>query len=267
MQKLLLLTSAFFLLIISANAQEDPLKEYVKSFSLKSYDTIVLELHIPYEIIDWDKNVVRTFTKVESFSLPKEILKKVARSGRYRMKSTRKDSLVTIHMPGIHHKITVAGLLLSEEVVAQIYIPEGFPLRVICSSKTPQEQLENLWLQQEVLTRRLKYPIKKAINSDHYYDVKFEEGTIIAANEVKGTKRFLQLKVQVGNHKYDIVSRIGKLYKAHTLLNQKVVFVKHDIKSEIRKMPNQGMVLIKENSHGKLTFVQKEDLPDFFFDI
>ncbi len=263
MQKLS--TLACLLLFCQSLASAQYLKEYVKSFSLRNSDTILIELTIPYEIVDWNKDIVRVFTQVESFSLPKEILKGVSRMGRYRVKSSRQNNLLKIYMPEIHHKIMVKGLTLYDEVIAQIYIPKGFPLQVICSSRTPAEQVEKLWLQQEVLTRRLKYPIRETIDADHYQDVPFEEGEIVAAQPIAGTRRFLQLKVKVGHQQYNLVSRIGKFYKASALLGQSVVFVKHDLKQEIRKLPNEGMVLIKEDILGELSLMKKEDLPDFFF--
>ena len=149
------------------------MKDYVKSFALRSSDTILIELSIPYEIIDWDKDIVRTFTRVKSFSMPNDIMRRVSRMGRYRMKSMHKDGVMKLSLPDIHHKIVVDGIQLQEEVVAKIYVPEGFPLKVVCNSKTKEEQIEDLWLQQEVLTRKLNFPIRKAINADHYSDVDF----------------------------------------------------------------------------------------------
>lgn len=244
---------------------ERPIKEYVKSFSLRNIDTIRISLPIPYEIIDWDRDIVRTFTGVESFSLPEDIIQTVSRSGRYRMKVKRKNGVAAISMPMIKDKITVKGSLLNDEVVARIYVPEGFPLKVTCSTKTPAEQLEDLWLQQEVLTRRLDYPIKRAINADNYYDVNFQEGEIVTAEKIIGTRRFLKLTVRVENKVYDVVSRIGSFYDPAALIGQAVVFVAHEEKPEIRRMKNEGMVLMKMTGKQKIELVEKEDLPDFFF--
>lgn len=248
-----------------ATDEDTYLREYVKSFSVHSSDTIVIQMHIPYEIVDWDRDIVRVFTQVESFSMPDDILRVVARSGRYRVKGSKKDKILEINLPKVEDKIKVQGIPLTDEVVAKIYVPEGFPLKVICTSKTPEEQVEDLWLQQEILTRKLNFPIKRAINADYYYDVSFEEATILAAETIKGTNRFLALKVQVGTQQYSVVSRIGKFYDIASLVGQAVVFVKHDEKEEIRNLPNQGMVLVRETEEGALKLVTKTDLPDFFF--
>lgn len=261
MKKILFAFVGFFMFNGAVEAQF--LKEYVRSFSLKESDTILIELDIPYEIIDWDRSIVRTITQVESFSLPKEFLKRLSRKGRYSMKGRRKDKVLRVHMPEIHHAIIVQGALLTDEVIAQIYVPKHFPVKVICNSQTPEEQLKDLWLQQEVLTRRLKYPIRKAINSDYYAEVGFQEGTIIAANEIKGTKRFLELTVLSNNKEYQVISRIGKLYKAAVLINQEVVFVPHEFTQELRNKRNEGMVLVQENELGNLVLMKKEQIPDF----
>ncbi|BDS11685.1 hypothetical protein [Aureispira anguillae] len=261
MKKALLILIA--VLALSENGQTQFLKEYVRSFSLKESDTILIDLQIPYEIIDWDKKIVRTFTQVESFSLPDDFLKRLARKGRYSMRGKRKDKILRVQLPEIHHAITVQGIALTDEVIAQIYVPKNFPVKVICNSKTATEQLKDLWLQQEVLTRRLKYPIRKAINSDYYADVKFQDGQIIAAKEIKGTKRFLELTVLSNGVEYRLVSRIGKLYKITELVNRMVVFVAHDFTKELRNKPNEGMLLIQENEIGDLVLITKEDIPDF----
>ncbi len=264
-----LLVFSFTLLILSTCslcAQEDEhpfLKEYVKSFSLRNSDTILIELHIPYEIIDWEKEFVRTFTQVESFSMPDDILKRVSRSGRYRMHGHKKNNTLQVHMPDIHHIIMVDGVRLNEEVVAQIYVPKNFPLQVICSSKTEEEQVEDLWIQQELLTRRMRLPIRRIINSDHYPDVKFHDAEIVASNEIKGTNRFLELTVRSNEINYKVVSRIGRLYASKDLIGKRCVFVKHTIVDELRKLPNQGMVLVKENKQGELVLLERNDIPDF----
>lgn len=244
---------------------ERPIKEFVKSFSLRNVDTIRISLPIPYEIIDWDRDIVRTFTSVESFSLPENIIKTVSRSGRYRMKVRRKNHVASISLPTIKDKITVKGSLLSDEVVARIYVPEGFPLKVVCSTKTPMEQLEDLWIQQEVLTRRLNYPIKRAINADNYYDVNFQEGEILTAEKIIGTRRFLKLTVRVEDKTYEVVSRIGSFYDPVELIGQAVIFVAYTEKPEIRRLNNEGMVLVKMRDEHQIKLLEKRDLPDFFF--
>lgn len=251
------------LLFYCNSGQAQFLKEYVRSFSLKESDTILIDLQIPYEIVDWDKKIVRTFTQVESFSLPKELLKILARRGRYSMQGKRKNKILRIHMPEIHHVIMAQGVQLTDEVMAQIYVPKHFPVKVICNSKTAREQLQDLWLQQEVLTRRLKYPIRKTINADYYAAVQFYEGKVIAAQEMKGTKRFLELTVLANGREYQVVSRIGKLYQADALVNKTVVFVAHDFASKLRNKNNEGMILLQENEIGDLVLMTKEDIPDF----
>lgn len=240
------------------------LKEYVRSFALRSDDTILIDLPIPYEIIDWDKKIVRTFSQVESFSLPEDLLKRLSRKGRYSIRGAKKNNLLHVHMPEIHHVISVQGVRLTDEVIAQIYVPKGVPLKVVCTTTTPEEQLKDLWLQQEVLTRRLNYPIRKAINADYYADVTFQAGIIVDAQAIKGTKRFVQITIECNGKKVQTISRIGKLYEnVKELIDQEVVFVAHSFTEELRKLPNEGMVIVQEDKSGKLTLITKADIPDF----
>lgn len=265
MKKVFLILLSFYLFNAGTFAQTKFLKEYVRSFSLRNSDTILIDLQIPYELIDWDRKIVRTFTQIESFSMPEELLRRLAKNGRYSVKGKRKNQVLRIYTPEIDHAISVQGVPLTDQVVAQIYVPEGFPVRVICNSKTPEEQLKDLWLQQEVLTRKLNYPIRRAINADYYAEVNFKAGKIIDAKEISGTKRFVQLTVLAEGKEYKTVSRIGKLYDLNELVNQEVVFVAHNLTQELRKRPNEGMVLVHENEIGELVLMKKGDVPDFLF--
>lgn len=260
---LILLSLCFFNEM--AFAQNKFLKEYVRSFSLKNSDTILIDLQIPYELIDWDRKIVRTFTQIESFSMPEELLRKLANNGRYSVKGKRKEHILRIYMPEIDHAISIQGIPLTDQVIAQIYVPKGFPVRVICNSKTPEEQLKDLWLQQEILTRKLNYPIRRAINADFYAEVDFKAGKIIDAKEISGTKRFVELTILAEGKEYTTISRIGKLYNLTELVNQEVVFVAHNLAQELRKRPNEGMILVHENEIGKLVLMKKADVPDFLF--
>jgi len=262
--KTTLILVVVFCCLVTETTTAQFLKEYVRSFALRSDDTILIDLPIPYEIIDWDKKIVRTFSQVESFSLPDELLKRLSRKGRYSIRGTKKNNLLHIHMPEIHHDISVQGVRLTDEVIAQIYVPKGVPLKVVCSTTTPEEQLKDLWLQQEVLTRRLKYPIRKAINADYYADVAFKSGVVVDVQAVKGTKRFVQLTIESNGTTMQTVSRIGKLYEnIQDLRNQEIVFVAHTFAEELRKLPNEGMVIVQEDQSGKLTLITKANIPDF----
>lgn len=247
------------------NEEPELLKEYVRSFALQEKDTILIALRVPYEIIEWDRHLVRTFTQIETFSLPKEYLRRLSRKGRYSVTSSRKAHVLKVEMKEIGHYITVQGVPLTDEVAVKIYAPAGFPLKVICNSKTATEQLEELWLQQEVLTRKMKNPIKRAINADFYPDLNFQQGEIITAEVVEPGTRFLALRVETNGEIYNTVSRIGRLYKPEELLGREVVFVAHNFRQELRQRPNEGMVLVQENENGELVLITKKDIPDFLF--
>lgn len=248
---------------ISLPTQAQFVKEYVRSFNLRQSDTILIDLQIPYELVDWDRSIVRTFSQIESFSLPDELLRKLSRKGRYSVVGERKNNILRVYMPDVHHVISVQGVQLTDEVIAQIYVPKDFPVKVICNSQTPEEQLKDLWLQQEVLTRRLNYPIRKTINTDFYADVRFQEGIITQAERIKGTKRFLKLEVLSNGKSYPVISRIGKLYEPSELLEKAVVFVVHDFAPTLRRKHNTGMVLVSEDSNGALNLLKREEIPDF----
>ncbi|MFK7799578.1 MAG: hypothetical protein AB8E82_19150 [Aureispira sp.] len=247
--------------------EEEPelLKEYVRSFALKDQDTILIALNVPYEIVEWDRHLIRTFTQIEAFSLPDEYLRRLSRKGRYSITGNRQNNVLTVEMKEIEHYITVQGVPLTDEVAVKIYAPAGTPLQVVCSSKTPDEQLKELWLQQEVLTRKLKNPIKRAINADFYPDLNFKKGKITAAKVIGPGTRYLELEVEANGKVYNTISRIGRLYKPAELLDREIVFIAHNFRQELRNRPNQGMVLVQENEKGELDLITKKDIPDFLF--
>lgn len=252
------------LTLTEEKVESELLKEYVRSFSVREKDTILIALDVPYEIIDWDRRMVRIFSQVESFSLPDEYLTHLARKGRYSVSGSRSENVLSVNMDKVNHHISVQGVTLTDEVAVRIYVPHGVPLKVICQTKTPDEQLRDLWLQQEVLTRRMKYPVHRLINAEAYPDVRFLEGTITAARNIASGKRFLALTIQSGDEIYQTVSRIGKLYKdPSVLIGQTVIFVEHSMASSLRKCTNEGMVLVHENEAGELQLMPPSALPDF----
>lgn len=261
----ILLLSFFPLQAQEEEEEPELLKEYVRSFALQERDTILIALNVPYEIVEWDRRLVRTFTQVESFSLPEEYLKRLARKGRYSVTGSKKNRTLRVKMENVGHHITVQGVPLTDEVAVKIYAPVDFPLKVTCSSKTPIEQLEELWLQQEVLTRKMNNPIKRAINADFYPDLNFQQGKILAAEVAGPGTRFLELIVEANGSVYNVISRIGRLYEPAELLGKEVVFVAHNFRQELRLRPNEGMVLVQENENGDLVLITKKDIPDFLF--
>lgn len=240
------------------------LKAFVRSFALREKDTILIALHVPYEIVDWDRNIVRTISQVESFSLPEEYLTRLSRKGRYSVTGRREDNVLTVDMKNVHHNISVQGVELTDEVAVRIFVPRGVPLKVVCTTKTPEEQLRDLWLQQEVLTRQMKQRIRRLINTDVYPDVAFQEGTIVAAAEAPPGTRFLELTVESQGKRYQVVSRIGLLHAdPSALVGRSVVFVAHNLSPNLRQRTNEGMVLVHEQEDGSLALMRPSDLPDF----
>lgn len=257
----LLAICCFFMVEINAQF----VKEYVRSFALKNSDSILFELHIPFEIIEWDRPIVRTITQVESFSFSDEVLRKLIRQGRYSVIGKREENVLRVSMPELFHAVTVQGVALHDEVVAEIYVPRGTFVEVICETKSPENQLRDLWMQQEILTRKINSPIKKAIDIEYYAAVRFQEGLITEVEEVNGSKKYLQLKVLSNGKEYKLVSRFAQVFDKKDLLNKKIIFIAHDFTPERKKLPNEGMILIHENKKGQLVLLNKEDIPSFLF--
>jgi methionyl-tRNA synthetase len=84
-------------------------------------------------------------------------------------------------------------------------------------------------------------------------------GTIIAAEAMPKAKKLLKLTVDTGLDQRTVVSGIAEHYKPENIIGQKVVMLINLIPRELRGVSSQGMILMAENSAGKLCFVSPDE--------
>ena len=98
-------------------------------------------------------------------------------------------------------------------------------------------------------------PSKENINFEDFSKVDIRVATIIAAEKVEKTKKLLKLTLNTGLDERTVVSGIAEHFKPEDIIGRQVSVVVNLAPREIKGIMSQGMILMSENSDGKLTFV------------
>ncbi|WP_316841063.1 methionine--tRNA ligase [Pedobacter gandavensis] len=96
---------------------------------------------------------------------------------------------------------------------------------------------------------------KENIQFEQFGAIDIRVATIIAAEKVEKTKKLLKLTVDTGIDQRTVVSGIAEFFKPEDIVGQQVSLVVNLAPREIKGILSQGMILMSENSDGKLTFV------------
>lgn len=98
-------------------------------------------------------------------------------------------------------------------------------------------------------------PAKENIQFDDFSAMDIRVATIVAAEKVEKTKKLLKLTVNTGIDERTVVSGIAEHYKPEDIVGKQVSIIVNLAPREIKGILSQGMILMAENSEGKLTFV------------
>ncbi|HVW13307.1 MAG TPA: methionine--tRNA ligase [Mucilaginibacter sp.] len=102
-------------------------------------------------------------------------------------------------------------------------------------------------------------PAKENINYEAFAAMDIRIGTIMAAEKVAKTKKLLKLTIDTGLDTRTVVSGIAEHYEPETIVGKKVSLLANLEPREIKGIISQGMILMAEDSEGKLTFVSPQD--------
>ncbi|MBY0243970.1 MAG: methionine--tRNA ligase [Sphingobacteriaceae bacterium] len=97
--------------------------------------------------------------------------------------------------------------------------------------------------------------IKENIDFEQFASMDIRVGTILTAEKVAKTKKLLKLTVDTGLDQRIIVSGIAEYFEPENLIGQQVSVLINLAPREIKGIKSQGMILMSENSEGKLSFV------------
>jgi methionyl-tRNA synthetase len=98
-------------------------------------------------------------------------------------------------------------------------------------------------------------PAKDNINYETFATMDIRTGTILTAEKVAKTKKLLKLTIDTGIDQRTVVSGIAEYYEPEAIIGQKVSILVNLEPREIKGIVSQGMILMAENSEGKLSFV------------
>lgn len=102
-------------------------------------------------------------------------------------------------------------------------------------------------------------PVKANISFDDFSAMDIRTGKIIAAEKVAKTKKLLKLTIDTGLDQRTVVSGIAEFYKPEEIIGKQVSILLNLEPRAIKGIQSQGMILMAEDNHGKLSFVAPVD--------
>lgn len=106
-------------------------------------------------------------------------------------------------------------------------------------------------------------PQKEETSFDNFMQMDIRVGKILEAEKVKKSDKLLKLLVDTGLDKRTVVSGIAEHYAPEAVIGKKVSVLMNLAPRKIRGVESQGMILMAEDSEGKLGFVS----PDTDFEV
>ncbi|MFZ5939020.1 MAG: methionine--tRNA ligase [Bacteroidota bacterium] len=141
------------------------------------------------------------------------------------------------------HRIENAGLLFAKIEDEQIQI-----------------QIDKLMIsKQNHSTSQPVAPQKDPVSFDDFSKMDIRTATILEAEKVPKTKKLIRMTVDTGLDKRTIVSGIAEHYSPEELPGRRVCVLANLEPREIKGIMSQGMILLSENSDGKLLFIEPSD--------
>lgn len=126
-------------------------------------------------------------------------------------------------------------------------------------AKVEDEQIEE---QMNKLSKKSDLPKmehKDNISFDDFTKMEIRVGEILSAEKVKKADKLLQMQVSLGQETRTIVSGIAEYYSPDEVIGKRVSVLCNLAPRKIRGVESQGMILMAENSDGKLGFVTPSD--------
>ena len=103
-------------------------------------------------------------------------------------------------------------------------------------------------------------PGKPIIQHDDFSKIVLKVGTIISAEKVEKADKLLKLEIDLGSETRIIVSGIALHFKAEGIVGKQVVVVANLAPRKMRGIESNGMILMAEDTEGKLYFVSPDKM-------
>lgn len=127
--------------------------------------------------------------------------------------------------------------------------------------ETIQAQLDKLTATKKAneTMNKVITPQKETISFDDFSKLDIRIGTIVTAEKMPKAKKLLVLKVETGMDTRTIVSGIAESFAPEHLIGKKVSVLVNLAPRELRGVVSEGMILMTENSEGKLVFLNPDE--------
>ncbi len=102
-------------------------------------------------------------------------------------------------------------------------------------------------------------PAKPETTFDEFMKMDIRTGTILEAERVPKTDKLLKLTIDTGLDKRTVVSGIAEYYNPEDILGKQVTILVNLQPRKIKGIESQGMILMAEDTDGKLCFVSPVD--------
>lgn len=102
-------------------------------------------------------------------------------------------------------------------------------------------------------------PEKAQIQYDDFAKLDLKVGTIVQAEKVEKADKLLKLTIDLGASQRTVVSGIAMHYAPEAIIGQQVTLVANLAPRKMRGIESQGMILMAEDSNGRLVFVNPAD--------
>lgn len=111
---------------------------------------------------------------------------------------------------------------------------------------------------EEVVAEATLAPVKEEIVFEDFAKIDLRVGTIVTAEKVQKADKLLKLSVDLGFETRTIVSGIALHFNPEDIIDKQVVVVVNLAPRKMRGIESQGMILMAEDTSGKLHFVNPE---------
>ncbi|MEX0288192.1 MAG: methionine--tRNA ligase [Flavobacteriaceae bacterium] len=102
-------------------------------------------------------------------------------------------------------------------------------------------------------------PQKETISFEDFSKMDMRVGTIVEAEKMAKTKKLMVLKVDTGLDTRTIVSGIAESFSPEEIVGKKVTVLVNLAPRALRGVDSEGMILMTENSDGKLVFLNPDE--------
>ncbi|MBK8954724.1 MAG: methionine--tRNA ligase [Saprospiraceae bacterium] len=102
-------------------------------------------------------------------------------------------------------------------------------------------------------------PLKPHVSYDDFAKMDLRTAKIIHAEKVAKADKLLKLELDLGFEKRTVVSGIALHYKPEEIIGRQVLLLANLAPRPLKGIESNGMILMAENSEGKLTFVSVDE--------